>query len=86
METAPPAWLSCLDELGEPVGARVGYQVRFEDVSSPRTRIRFVTEGVASGGVVLVVSAGVCARAGRRSRLAARRKDGRWNFIGMIRI
>ena len=34
------------EELGEKVGGTVGYQVRFEDVSSPRTRIRFVTEGV----------------------------------------
>jgi len=33
-------------ELGESVGETVGYQVRFEDVSGPRTRIRFVTEGV----------------------------------------
>jgi ATP-dependent helicase HrpB len=33
-------------ELGVGVGETVGYQVRFEDVSSPRTRIRFVTEGV----------------------------------------
>lgn len=33
-------------ELGEQVGERVGYQVRFEDVSGPRTRLRFVTEGV----------------------------------------
>jgi ATP-dependent helicase HrpB len=34
------------EELGEPLGATVGYQVRFEDVSGPKTRIRFVTEGV----------------------------------------
>ncbi len=34
------------DELGEKVGGVVGYQVRFEDASSARTRIRFVTEGV----------------------------------------
>jgi ATP-dependent helicase HrpB len=34
------------DELGQRVGETVGYQVRFEDVSSPRTRLRFVTEGV----------------------------------------
>jgi ATP-dependent helicase HrpB len=34
------------DELGEKVGGTVGYQVRFEDVSGPKTRIRFVTEGV----------------------------------------
>ncbi|HRH00324.1 MAG TPA: ATP-dependent helicase HrpB, partial [Polyangiaceae bacterium] len=33
-------------ELGERVGETVGYAVRFEDVSSPRTRIRFVTEGI----------------------------------------
>ena len=34
------------EELGEPLGERVGYQVRFEEASSPRTRIRFVTEGI----------------------------------------
>jgi ATP-dependent helicase HrpB len=33
-------------ELGEPVGQTVGYQVRFEEVAGPRTRLRFVTEGV----------------------------------------
>jgi ATP-dependent helicase HrpB len=33
-------------ELGERVGETVGYQVRFEDVSGPRTRLRFLTEGV----------------------------------------
>ena len=33
-------------ERHEPVGETVGYQVRFEDVSSPRTRLRFLTEGV----------------------------------------
>jgi ATP-dependent helicase HrpB len=33
-------------ELGEKPGTTVGYQVRFEDVSSARTRVRFVTEGV----------------------------------------
>jgi ATP-dependent helicase HrpB len=33
-------------ELGERVGETIGYQVRFEDVSGPRTRLRFVTEGV----------------------------------------
>lgn len=33
-------------ELGERVGDRVGYQVRFEDVSGPKTRIKFVTEGI----------------------------------------
>lgn len=34
------------EELGEEVGQTVGYTVRFEDVGGPRTRIRFVTEGV----------------------------------------
>lgn len=34
------------EELGERVGETVGYQVRFEDVGGPRTRLRFVTEGV----------------------------------------
>ncbi len=34
------------EELGERVGETVGFQVRFEDVTGPKTRIRFVTEGV----------------------------------------
>jgi ATP-dependent helicase HrpB len=34
------------EEMGERPGETVGYSVRFEDVSSPKTRIRFVTEGV----------------------------------------
>jgi ATP-dependent helicase HrpB len=33
-------------EMGEEAGETVGYQVRFEEVSGPRTRLRFVTEGV----------------------------------------
>ncbi|MBV8847477.1 MAG: ATP-dependent helicase HrpB [Bryobacterales bacterium] len=33
-------------ELGESLGETVGYQVRFEDIGGPRTRLRFVTEGV----------------------------------------
>jgi ATP-dependent helicase HrpB len=33
-------------ELGEELGATVGYQVRFEDIGGPRTRLRFLTEGV----------------------------------------
>jgi ATP-dependent helicase HrpB len=31
---------------GEAVGGTVGYQVRFEEVAGPATRLRFVTEGV----------------------------------------
>lgn len=34
------------EELGEQPGERIGWQIRFEDVSSPRTKVRFVTEGV----------------------------------------
>jgi ATP-dependent helicase HrpB len=34
------------EERGEPLGQTVGYQVRFEEVASAKTRIRFVTEGV----------------------------------------
>lgn len=33
-------------EMGERVGETVGYQVRFEEVAGPRTRLRFVTEGI----------------------------------------
>ena len=33
-------------EMGEQVGQTVGYQVRFEEAIGPRTRLRFVTEGV----------------------------------------
>jgi ATP-dependent helicase HrpB len=34
--------------LGEPLGATVGYQVRFESVAGPATRLRFITEGLLS--------------------------------------
>lgn len=33
-------------ELGVKLGAEVGYQIRFENCTSAKTRIRFVTEGV----------------------------------------
>jgi ATP-dependent helicase HrpB len=33
-------------EMGEKAGETVGYQVRFEDVTGPETRLRFLTEGV----------------------------------------
>src|ERR1700679_3984565 len=38
-------------ELGEQVGETVGYQVRFEEAVGPRTRLRFVTEGVLTRGL-----------------------------------
>ncbi len=34
------------EERGVPLGGEVGYQIRLDNVSSPGTRIRFVTEGV----------------------------------------
>jgi ATP-dependent helicase HrpB len=33
-------------ELGVKLGQEVGYQIRFENVSGPKTRIKFVTEGI----------------------------------------
>jgi len=33
-------------EIGERIGETVGYQVRFDQVAGPHTRLRFVTEGV----------------------------------------
>lgn len=33
-------------EMGERLAETVGYQVRFEEVAGPRTRLRFLTEGV----------------------------------------
>jgi len=33
-------------ERNERLGETVGYQVRFEEVAGPRTRLRFMTEGV----------------------------------------
>ncbi|MHB1023583.1 MAG: ATP-dependent helicase HrpB [Acidobacteriaceae bacterium] len=33
-------------EMGERLGETVGYQVRLDEVAGPRTRLRFVTEGV----------------------------------------
>jgi ATP-dependent helicase HrpB len=33
-------------EMSEPLGQTVGYQVRFEEVAGPRTRLRFLTEGI----------------------------------------
>jgi ATP-dependent helicase HrpB len=34
------------EERGEEVGQTVGYTVRFEEVAGPRTRLRFMTEGI----------------------------------------
>jgi ATP-dependent helicase HrpB len=38
------AWVA--QQRGAKLGAEVGYQIRFDDVTSPATRIRYVTEGV----------------------------------------
>lgn len=40
------------EEMGQSVGETVGYTMRYEDVSSPATRIRFVTEGVLTRRLV----------------------------------
>ncbi len=40
------------EERGERAGDTVGYQVRFEDVSSKKTRLRFVTEGILTRRLV----------------------------------
>jgi ATP-dependent helicase HrpB len=40
------------DEMGVRLGAEVGYQVRFEEVASKSTRLRFVTEGVLTRRLV----------------------------------
>jgi ATP-dependent helicase HrpB len=40
------------DERGERLGETVGYQIRFEDVSGPKTRIRFLTEGLLTRRLV----------------------------------
>jgi ATP-dependent helicase HrpB len=34
------------EERGDKLGETIGYQVRFEEVAGPRTRLRFLTEGV----------------------------------------
>jgi ATP-dependent helicase HrpB len=34
------------EELGERAGQTIGYTVRFEDLSGPRTRVRYLTEGI----------------------------------------
>ncbi len=54
-------------ELGEQIGATVGYQVRFEDVGGPRTRLRFLTEGV------LTRRSALRSNAQRRQRRCTRR-------------
>jgi len=40
------------EERGEPLGRSIGYQVRFEDVSSPETRVHYLTEGILARRLV----------------------------------
>ena len=40
------------EELGERPGGTVGWQVRFEEVAGPRTRLRYVTEGLLTRRLV----------------------------------
>lgn len=42
---ARTAALRVAQEMGERLGETVGYQVRFEEVAGPNTRLRYVTEG-----------------------------------------
>lgn len=46
------AALRVAEERGERLGETVGYQIRFEDVSGPKTRIRFLTEGLLTRRLV----------------------------------
>ena len=41
------------EEMGVEVGSIVGYSIRFEDVTSPATRIKFMTDGVLLREVLL---------------------------------
>ncbi|MBX3226573.1 MAG: ATP-dependent RNA helicase HrpA [Labilithrix sp.] len=34
------------EELGSPLGSDVGYQIRFDDRTSPRTYVKFMTDGI----------------------------------------
>jgi len=43
---AKMAALRVAEERGEEVGGAVGYQFRFENVTGPRTRLKFLTEGM----------------------------------------
>src|SRR5512147_1075602 len=40
------------EEMGERVGGTVGYQVRFEEVAGPSTRLRYVTEALLTRRLV----------------------------------
>ncbi len=40
------------EERGERLGETIGYQIRFDDVSSAKTRVRFVTEGLLTRRLV----------------------------------
>ena len=34
------------EEMGSVLGDEVGYSIRFEDLSSPRTRVKYLTDGM----------------------------------------
>ncbi len=46
------AALRVAEERGERLGETVGYQIRFEDISGPKTRVRFLTEGLLTRRLV----------------------------------
>ncbi len=67
----PRAWpRSC----GERVGETVGYTVRFDEAGGPRTRLRFVTEGLFMRRLLADPSSAASRR--RRARRAARAARG----------
>jgi ATP-dependent helicase HrpB len=40
------------EERGERLGETIGYQIRFDDVSGPKTRVKFLTEGLLTRRLV----------------------------------
>jgi HrpA-like RNA helicase len=53
-----------LGRQGVPLGGRVGYSIRFEDVSSSETRLRFLTDGMLLREALLDPDLAKCAPPG----------------------
>lgn len=62
------------EEQGEVLGGRVGYSIRFEDVSSSSTRLRFLTDGMLLREALLDRELAKCALPpGKHKRSSIRR-------------
>jgi HrpA-like RNA helicase len=62
------------EEQGEALGGRVGYSIRFEDVSSSSTRLRFLTDGMLLREALLDPELAKCALPpGKHNRSSIRR-------------